>query len=985
MKTTKRILALVICVMMIAAMLPAGIFADDTTTEETTLLSNDFDIYLPFDDAVGWSATYFGLKSVGSNLVYSGTSDSGSSLYWGNYAVEDGNKYSYLTKATLGGYSIKNATGYDNFNKPFQIKLRMNLHFLSTTTTGELFIPVVRLSDSTNATGGISGFTNVLAVKAPSTTATARSADDEVIGTIGHCTNSGAGSFVNSGYTIYANTWYDIELLYNPANGKGYWKVTDGTNSYIDDFDNSQSMDMINQVVLFRLSGSKNAIGMKMDDLRLTSNIKFESSTDMSDLVYATGTNAETGESETYTYASAAPNFLGFAASGSNNTWWNLIDENGNKYISRVKGSNANTDAKPITLTDSFDVLDTGAFAYTYAFKYGEGVPSNGAGMLSVKIGDVSDVSELRIINMTQDGSLYFGVASSGTDFKIGQLTTTASKDGARWHTIRVEFHPYIAEDYADMCYRFYIDGELAAYSIVVKGIDDAGEITYSYNFYTKASGSWTGKTDITASSKRLQYVKSGDTNENGVEDEGETFVYAYKWETDGDSWNSGSDNVGRQPVGYWDGYDKEDLDGTVTKVTPVGDIAAINSLYMFHDVIASLSLDNLKVETIEESDPIEYAELIGYQLGSDGESVRLIAGIDSLEFGRVGMDIDIYEENVGWTKVEDSQKTDSVYISITADRKIESALEQGCNFIYMFSIVGIDGNGVIRVSPYATKDGVKYYGESKSYIITFEDKVSVSKAKTYTTDYSDGLDTTGNNNGYCCNSWSSYSWADLNEPNADIGWGGEGTGHTATLTDDGSVKLTSALYVNAESDTNYHTTKDEDGNIVRVTDAEGNELIKNFTHSRRIKFAYVIPTDLENYIGYTFVISARIKATAVGASVSKNVEVGGVSYAALYDEVVEKGTASIEFGFMTDYKTNMISSNTYTISDDGEWIEVTASLTITTDLLTKNANMTTITDEDVNTHYSPLRPTLNMGSTSGYLSESYIDDITLTIIPGAE
>ena len=57
MKTTKRILALVICVMMIAAMLPAGIFADDTTTEETTLLSNDFDIYLPFDDPVNWSAT----------------------------------------------------------------------------------------------------------------------------------------------------------------------------------------------------------------------------------------------------------------------------------------------------------------------------------------------------------------------------------------------------------------------------------------------------------------------------------------------------------------------------------------------------------------------------------------------------------------------------------------------------------------------------------------------------------------------------------------------------------------------------------------------------------------------------------------------------------------------------------------------------------------------------------------------------------------
>lgn len=670
-----------------------------------------------------------------------------------------------------------------------------------------------------------------------------------------------------------------------------------------------------------------------------------------------------------------------------------------NKYISHIEGATES----PITFTDTLDLLDVGSFSYSFDVRRDGG--DQVGGLLSVKVGNMGKVNEFRIINMIGDGSLIFG-PSSETTLKIAQLTTSASEGGAQWHNIKTVFKPFVEADYIDMCYEFYMDGKLVAYTDVVMV-----EGNYRYNLYTKASGEWKVIADLQPA-KAVEYIEEGDANKNGTA--GETL---YKWVGVDESidarcsWGSDKDNIHRLPMGYWDGYAVVDVDGNEAMENQDGAIANMASIYMFHFTQAGFSLDNLKLD-FPTDDAIEGAEIVGYQINDAKDSVRFIACVDSQDFGQVGVDVQVFDATADmatsttaeplWVTKVNNKMTNTVFTAITADGEQVGAMEEyGARFFTMLVFEKIDSSATVRLRPYTTKNSVRTsYGAPADYIITYKNgEVSVEKAPYISADYSDGLDVSGATNGYCYSKWSDYTWETLKNPVADIGWGGESVTRTAALQDDGSIKINTDLnYATKDKIKETVPVLDEEGNpvteTVDVKDNDGKQLYSDASFSRRIKFANIIPTNLEDYKGYTFVITAKIKATAINIKTTEEVVVGkgedAKTYTAALDKADEDGMAGFTFGFMTDYKTYMVSCNSYAIRNDGEWMEIQAAVNVDDALLAhefvapKAAEQGPVTDAEGVVHPAPLRPTINLSDTieDGYLRECYVKDLSLMIVP---
>lgn len=982
----RKTIALVLSVLMIATILPVGIFAADEKQVGKVNLRFDF------EGDTSWANTYFNNHKGASPVTFEGSKESSkngvTTFYWGKYVTEeDGNTYSYCDKSAGNGYAIRNESGYDNFGDYVRLSFRAKFNSLSNTNTTNLYFPIVRLSGSGNAFGGTSGFANLIALgtgKSGTDLGEAAKTDGtkNFIGYL-YAGSGGGTNFNNGGLRAYSDTWYEFDAIFDKTTGKYWLVITDGVTSYTATGTNSalKGLDILNQIVLFRGNGG-NAVAVGFDDLHLTNELANFGAlgTDMSTLQYSSNEGA--------THASSSPNFIGFGAEGSANASWNLVSEGEdgatNQYISHIEGAAD----KPLTFNDNLDLLDQGAFSYSFDFRHDGGTQAGG--LLSVKVSDMSKVGEFRIINFDGVGNMFFGPVMGVEQFKIASIVT------GDWYTIKTVFKPYVTEDYVDMCYDFYINEELFAYTEVVNG---------SYNFYTKASGVWTAVTDLQPA-KAVEYM-DGDT-------------VSYKWVGEDKSigancsWGNDSNNINRLPMGYWDGYTVVGVDGNETVADRDGKLANIASIYMFHFIKAGFSLDNLEVELLgDEVSAYENVEVVGYQLGTDGTSVRFIACVDSLDYGQVGMDIDVFTPEADmasastleplWTTKVNNKMSNDIFIAITADGESVGAREAfGARYFTMLSVYGIDSNAVIRINPYTTKNGVRFYGEPAVYTVSFDrDLVTVIPAEEVTADYSNGFKTSGANNGYCYNAWSSYTWDTLAvNPMADIGWGGESGDRVATLLADGSIRLDSDLYFKLankiqETVTSLdEATGEEVTTKVDVKDNDGNQLYSAANYSRRIKFAGIIPTNLEDYIGSTFVVTAKVRATEINTITKEDVVVGEGENAKTYNVALDKadpdGQCGIAFGIMTDYKTSMVASNSYVIKNDGEWVDVQVALEITEGLL-KNAavapvekDLAPVTDADGVVHPAPLRPTINLSDSvdGGYAREFYVKDLTLTIIP---
>lgn len=323
MRLTKKVIALLLCALMVATVLPVGVFAADESTYSVGEVNLNFD----FEGDTSWVSTYFNNHKGSSPVTYNGTADASSSKIWGNYVKEEnGNTYSYAAKAAGNGYAIRNASGYDNFGGLVRLSFRARFNSLSNTATSGLYFPVVRLGNSKNPYGGTTDFANLVALGNASSFPGEAAKTDGTKNLIGYlyAGSDGGTSFNQNGLAAYSDTWYDFDMIFNKATGKYWLIITDGTAKYETNGTNSvlSGLDILNQILLFR-SFSTNSVAVGFDDLHLTNVLPNFGTlgTDMSDLQYAVV------EEEQAAHASSNPYFMGFTSQGSANANWNLITE----------------------------------------------------------------------------------------------------------------------------------------------------------------------------------------------------------------------------------------------------------------------------------------------------------------------------------------------------------------------------------------------------------------------------------------------------------------------------------------------------------------------------------------------------------------------------------------------------------------------------------------------------------------------------------
>lgn len=434
-----------------------------------------------------------------------------------------------------------------------------------------------------------------------------------------------------------------------------------------------------------------------------------------------------------------------------------------------------------------------------------------------------------------------------------------------------------------------------------------------------------------------------------------------------------------------------------------------------------------------------EKAEVIGYQINAANNAMRVIVGVNSLNYDYVGIDIDIYTadnstidtDKPGWNEVVSDAKMDKVLTSILADGETVTASELGTHYMVVFAIEGINSSALMRVKPYTMTEDEKNHDASASYLINpkwktettvVDDKEVVTGAMKLTT--SDviklpdsyaatafiqdfeivGDETSGLNEGTRAEGYpSARTWANLSNPNGDFCYGGEPDKDESWANGIPTFSTPFGLGYVLASDTKKITTdqskalKDADGNLIPAARPAG-----------RIKYAHVIPVDLTEYIGNTLYITAKLQVSEVGKLVNTGtVTVDGKTYPktitrkvdTIDDAVPDSLTVNFDFNFMVEgsysaltspgFIPSYIKKGNYTVSASEEWFEITASLKVTQEMLDAlDAEVGTLEetlgDGTKVQHTYPILPTLYFGAASGYISEFSIDDITCYIIPTA-
>ena len=344
--------------------------------------------------------------------------------------------------------------------------------------------------------------------------------------------------------------------------------------------------------------------------------------------------------------------------------------------------------------------------------------------------------------------------------------------------------------------------------------------------------------------------------------------------------------------------------------------------------------LDNIRVRTVDipefENNP---AELVGVQQSKNSNSIRVIAGVDSLRYSNVGFTFELLaDDGSGWVKVDD-QMTNMVYTQITADGETVTAEDEGCRYFIMAIISDITTDGILCIRPYTTKDYVRNYGEEAVYMLKVDDG-SLSMQPTT-------ISTTSTSPDYVVYAEESFEKA------KDIF---SNYSSTPNASDTGEYRL------GGEMKTNLIPVGATVGNArtgIKSMTIDGLAPHSSGNLSARIKLNNFMPFDIANYQDYDVKISAYVKL----------------------DDVFKPANAvNIRFGLMGE-KNNTELVYATTPVYEGQWTLIEYEGRITEDLLTK------LGTTDGGVQY-PARVFIGLGSPANYAATVHVDDIKVEMKP---
>lgn len=513
MKLTKRILALMLCVMMVVTAFPAGVFAADdetvsslsTDTAETT---SDFKVlheHLDFED-IGSTAlkTYMASELADSGLTYS------NSTAW-SAATENGNTYLALRSADQTAFGL---IGSDYFsNQTIEITFDVRLSYNGTSETSSIFFPLVRLS-SGSSTSGVNT-TNMLAIETPSS---ANREDGNLMGTLVYTKLDGTTgkTTLGSGHRLYANTWYTFRIVYkntpyakytyssteyDVTNGYVYMTEAGGTEKPLGAIQ-CKYFDTLNRILFGRGYGST-FLNMDLDNVKITAvpdsaltptmdtytdfeSLTADSSVYMDSTGLLTDSTAE-GAVNAVTYSSfnATAGLDGLTMADNsmktadNYYPWTIVTADGNSYLQKMADKH-----RSWLLYDSANVLKDGKFEISFDLLPGESMGNGGVLSLKDAAGKnapADTTGESRILSILKFTSVsgytdgYYLTLGKMTTFPIYKLTA------GEWVQITVVADPTTSD------YEIWVNGELILYT----RIDEASTTDTTIYHKVWLKGTW--------------------------------------------------------------------------------------------------------------------------------------------------------------------------------------------------------------------------------------------------------------------------------------------------------------------------------------------------------------------------------------------------------------------------------------------------------------------------------------------------------------
>ena len=154
------------------------------------------------------------------------------------------------------------------------------------------------------------------------------------------------------------------------------------------------------------------------------------------------------------------------------------------------------------------------------------------------------------------------------------------------------------------------------------------------------------------------------------------------------------------------------------------GGLSGDTTVRVFRRVgVGDVTFGELSATTLQS----DTAEIIGVQKAISSDAIRILAGIDSLYYHKLGFTVELLDENGDVAKVQSVYSYNSVFTSIHVGGVEETAESLGYNYIACLVINDIDSDGTIRVTPHVTVDGDNA-GVSVTYQISLNGGLTIEK-----------------------------------------------------------------------------------------------------------------------------------------------------------------------------------------------------------------------------------------------------------------
>ncbi len=485
MKFTRRMVAILLCLMMVMPMLPMGVFAEADSGEVADIAAqvenaSDRKVFHEHFDFETMGSTETAKKYMDAQLSDSGISYTGSDVW--KYATEEsGNTYLALRSADQTAFGF---VGPDYFSaQPFELSFRIRMSYNEKSSPESIFFPLIRLSPGTSTSGST---TNALLIRTP------KEADREggkLLGTLRYTKGyqTDGESLLGSGYSLYADTWYSFRVVYDNAKygtytnasggkydtAKGYvYMAEEGGAEMLLGTVESSYFSTLNKILIGR-GYSPMYLNVDLDDVRISSlsdtvlEHKMDVETDFGKLATDPSVYVDANGKVVDATAEGAVNPLtdvSFNASaglpglsmGSGSMLyedcypWYVGDDNGNPYLAKLADV-----VRPLNLQDTANVLKDGKFEISFDFLPGETMGSGGILALKDSSGSngTSNAGESRILSVQPVGGVPHLVFGKSTSYPLCALTA------GEWIRVTVTVDPSTSD------YEVWANGELILFT----------------------------------------------------------------------------------------------------------------------------------------------------------------------------------------------------------------------------------------------------------------------------------------------------------------------------------------------------------------------------------------------------------------------------------------------------------------------------------------------------------------------------------------